>query len=415
MTSSKYAERVAAGDDPARRARISAGGLAGVSRECMYLLVSLAAVVWFYIWIRLAIRDGAIGFDFEGTLWNAGAAILDGRSPYPAPVIAEVDAGNPALYPPLLMVLVAPLTVLPWWVGVTVWTALLGAALALALYVLDVRDPRCYLLALISAPVINGLIWGNATLLLIPLVALAWRWRDRWLRAGVLIGLAIGAKLFLWPLVFWLLGTRRYRAAGAAATTAVAAVFIPWAVIGFDGLRSYPDLLHVAEDIYAVHGYSVATMLSALGVETDLATRGALAVGVSIAALAIVVGRWGRDEISVSLAVLAAILGSPIVWEYYYALLLVPLAIARPRFSGLWVLLPLFYFTHRLPRPHLLSTDIEPGGSACCKPDGVPLPSWVFNHAPPGLWPAAGHAAVAVVLVVLVAWSMPRAAERTLR
>jgi len=41
------------------------------------------------------------------------------------------------------------------------------------------------------------------------------------------------------------------------------------------------------------------------------------------------------DEVSISLAVLAAILGSPIVWEYYYALLLVPLAIVRPRFSGL--------------------------------------------------------------------------------
>jgi len=408
MTSSKYAERVAAGDHPARRPRISAGGLASVSRESMYLLVSLAAVVWFYIWIRSAIHDGAIGFDFEGTLWNAGAAILDGRSPYPAPVIAEVDAGNPALYPPLLMVLVAPLTLLPWWVGVTLWTALLGAALALALYLLDVRDPRCYLLALICAPVINGLIWGNATLLLVPLVALAWRWRDRWLRAGVLIGLAIAAKLFLWPLVFWLLGTRRYRAAGAAATTAVAAVFIPWAVIGFDGLRSYPDLLRVAEDIYAVHGYSVATMLSALGVETDLATRGALAVGVSIAALAIVVGRRGRDEISVSLAVLAAILGSPIVWEYYYVLLLVPLAIARPRFSGLWMILPLFFFTHRLPRPHLFSTDIEPGGSACCKPDGVPLSSWVFNHAPPGLWPALGHAALAATVIAASAWAVTR-------
>ena len=149
-------------------------------------------------------------------------------------------------------------------------------------------------------------------------------------------------------------------------------------------------------------------MMSALGLETGLATSLALSVGLVIAAAAFVVGRRGHDEIAISLAILAAVLGSPILWEYYYALLLVPLAIAAPRFSALWLLLPLFYFTHRLPRPRLLSTAIEPGGSACCKPDDVPMPSWVFNHAAPGLWPAVGHAALAVAIVAGSIWVIAR-------
>ena len=383
---------------------MSRAGLAHATRDVCFLVLLAAAVVWVYIWVSAAIRDGAIGFDFEGTLWDAAIAIREGRSPYPEPVAAQVDVGNPALYPPLLMFLVAPLTVLPWSVGVVLWTALLGACIGGTLYVLGVRDPRCYVLAPLSAPVVNGLVWGNATLLLVPLVALAWRWREHWMRSGVLVGLAIAAKLFLWPLLFWLLGTRRYRAFGAAVAAAGLAILVPWAFIGFDGLTGYPELLRTAEEFYAIHGYSVTTMLSALGVETHVASWLTIAVGLAIAAAAFVVGRKGLDEMAVSLAILAALLGSPILWEYYYALLLIPLAIIRPRFSWLWLILPLFYFTHRLPRPRLLSTEIEPGGSACCVPHGVPLSSWVFNHAPPGLWPALGHAILACIVVSAAVW-----------
>ena len=392
--------------------RLSAKGLAVaaplIARELPYVLVLVLATFGAYTMVRSGFDSGVIGFDFEGTLWDPGAAIRDGRSPYPAPIVSEVEVGNPALYPPLLMIFVAPLTVLPWWVGLAVWTTLLGIALGGTLYILDVRDVRCYLLALVFAPTINGLIFGNATLLLVPLVALAWRWRERWLRSGVVVGLAIASKLFLWPLLFWLLGTRRYRAFGAAAVAAGMGLLVPWAALRFDGLSSYPDLLRVAQELHAVHSYSVTTMLSALGVETGNATRGALALGLAIAAFAFVAGRRNNDEISVSLALLAAILGSPILWENYYTLLLVPLAIARPRLSGLWVVPVLFYFTHRLPRPRLFANELEPGGTACCKPDDVPLASWAFNHAAPGLWPAFGHAALAAAIVTIVAWTVAR-------
>ena len=232
------------------------------------------------------------------------------------------------------MLLVAPLTVLPWSLGLALWITVLSAGFALALWALGVRDLRCYAVAFISAPVFGDLMTGNATLLLVPLVALAWRWRDRWLRCGVATGLAISSKFLVWPLVFWLLGTRRYRAAGAALAATALALLVPWAVIGFDGMTAYPDLLRLASEIYGVRSYSVSTMASALGVGTELALRLAFATGLAIAVLAFVVGRRGLDEASVALAVLAAILGSPIVWEYNYALLFVPIAILRPRFSA---------------------------------------------------------------------------------
>jgi hypothetical protein len=143
-------------------------------------------------------------------------------------------------------------------------------------------------------------------------------------------------------------------------------------------------------------------MLSALGVGTDVGTYAALVVGAALAGCAFVTGWRGRDELAISLAVLAAILGSPIVWEYYFVLLFVPIAIVRRRFSWPWLIPLALWLTHRLPRPRLLSTDLEPGGTACCRPDDVPMASWVFNHAPPGLWPALGHALVAIALVVVL-------------
>jgi hypothetical protein len=385
--------------------RLTTSGLVAVApraaRDVAYVLLALTAVVWSVIWVRGAVDTDTVGFDFLGTLWEPGRAILDGRSPYPPPEVSALQVGNPAIYPPLLMVLVAPLTVLPWGLGLALWTALLAAALVGSLRALGVRDPRCYALALISAPAMGSFTLGNATLLLLPLVALAWRWRERWLRAGALVGVAIAAKLLLWPLLFWLVATRRYRAAAASAATIVAGLVVPWAVIGLDGLREYPHLLRVATDLYAVHSYSLATVAGAAGVGARGAAALATVVGLVLGLVALHIGRRGNDGASLSLALLAAVVASPILWSYYFVFLLVPLAIARPRFSGLWALLPLFWLVQLLPRERLQSSDFAEGGVACCRPPGVPSGIWEFNHSPPRVWPALGLLCLGTGLVLL--------------
>ena len=106
------------------------------------------------------------------------------------------------VYPPLLMLVAVPLSLLPWGLAFGLWVVVGVASVLVALYVVGVRDVRCYCLALLCAPAMVGLTWGNATLLLLPLVALAWRWRSHAYRPGVVLGIAIAGKLFLWPLVF---------------------------------------------------------------------------------------------------------------------------------------------------------------------------------------------------------------------
>src|SRR4029079_4280335 len=132
--------------------------------------------------------------------------------------------------------------------GVLVMLALVAAALG-TLWLLDVRDWRCYGIALMWPPVISAVQTGNLTLWLALACALAWRYRDRLLRPAACIGVALAAKFFLWPVVVWLAATRRMLAALSACVVGTAALAASWAVIGFAGLADYPHMLGRLEDI----------------------------------------------------------------------------------------------------------------------------------------------------------------------
>jgi hypothetical protein len=112
----------------------------------------------------------------------------------------------------LSWVIVAPLTLLPWSVGIAVWLVVSVLAATGALWLLGVRDSRVYAVALGSGPLLIGFIFGNVTLLLLFGLAAAWHWRDRPSISAPVVAALIVAKIFLWPLPIWLLVTRRVRA-----------------------------------------------------------------------------------------------------------------------------------------------------------------------------------------------------------
>ena len=69
----------------------------------------------------------------------------------------------------------------------------------------------------------------------------------------------------------------------------------------------------------------------------------AIAIGLACAVACVVNGRKGRDASALTLAITIALLVTPLVWIHYFALFLVPVAIASPRLGPLW-LLPLAYW-----------------------------------------------------------------------
>lgn len=350
------------------RPRWSAGGV--------WRLVLLAALVGLPLFLlgRRALSGygtGPLPYDLTVFL-RAADDILAGRSPFPSSETFTSDASY--VYPPLLAILAIPLAVLPVAPAVLIWTILAVAALAAALWLLDVRDWRVYGIALLLPATRDAVGAGTIGPFLVLATALAWRYRDRkGPAAAAAVGLAAALKLFVWPVIAWFAATRRWRAALVAIAVACGAVLASWAVIGFRGFGEYPAVLRRLTDLEAEESYSVLAVGRALGLSSPLSVALSLLVGAIF--LAVMVQAAGdarrtaseRDRVALTAAIAASLAITPILWVHYLVLLLVPLALARPRLSPLW-LVPL-----------------------------IPSAFRVFGWSHPN-WPSGDAAALAIVL-----------------
>jgi hypothetical protein len=321
-------------------------------------LLSLAGLallpVALLVFVVQSIRDGhgAWAIDFNGNFREPAREILRGSSPYHpdqlVDVRAAVGAGHSpidyqhgvfAAYPAPSLLLGVPFTALPYALAAWLWLGLVLAAGGLALYLAGVRDRLVYAAALLAPPVIGSLYYGAIDLVLMLGLAACWRWRDHAGRAGLALGAIIALKLLALPLVLWLVATRRWRAAATSLVVAATLALAGWAVIGFDGLTGYPHLLSLLTDIESARGYSAVAGAIALGAGSGTAAWAPYATGACLlGALVWLALRRGRsaDPATFLLGVLAAIAFSPIVWQHSYALVLVPLAVLKPRFGPVW-------------------------------------------------------------------------------
>ncbi len=280
---------------------------------------------------------GQIAPDLHYGLYRQAKGLLDSGVAFD-PVGTTMNGQN-RVYTVLTALIAAPITLLPVGVAEGLMTLLLIAAAVATPYVLGVRDPRVYGALFLWPSVLSGVQTGNLTLLLGLVAALAWRYREHPLLPGLLVGLAAAAKVFMWPLAVWLLATRRLPAAVAAAGVGFASILL---IVPFGSPLGYFRVARSNAEAMGSQAYSVYVLLGADGT----ARLAWIAVG-SLALLAVFLplGRSSGavDASSFTLAIAACILCSPIVWLHYFALLIVPLAIARPRFGALW-LAPLVYW-----------------------------------------------------------------------
>jgi hypothetical protein len=136
--------------------------------------------------------------------------------------------------------------------------------------------------------------------------------------------------------------TRRVRAAALSAATAFLLAAVSWVVIRFQGLGDYPRLLRKLVDVEGENSYSAYAILKTLGLP-GAATQALLFAGGAVlfvamwrTARALELSRLEQDRRSLTLAIAAALLLTPIMWLHYLVLLLVPISLARPRLSPLW-------------------------------------------------------------------------------
>jgi alpha-1,2-mannosyltransferase len=291
------------------------------------------------------LNTGSIGFDFRGAYLPAAHDVLDGDSPYPPLEGPELASHNAYVYPPLLAYALVPFAAISESVAAVLAVICVAALLVATLAVLGVRDLRCYGAAFLWASTTNALHMASSSALLAFAAALAWRYRATTWPLAVSLGLGVAVKLILWPLLVWGAATRRLRAAFSAVLVGGSVSLALWALIGFDGFSRYPALLRRLAELEAEESYSLVGAFMSVGTGGLVARVAAVAIGVALIAASVVYGRRGDDFRSFALALAASLAFTPIVWLHYLVLLLVPLAIARPRFSPIWLVPLLLWLT----------------------------------------------------------------------
>ena len=314
--------------DPRPRSR---PGLLTVTLVFFAVAMTFAVVVY-------GAATGLLAWDVRFAYLPAAESVLHGHSPYPALDDPILEDQKGYVYPPQLVLAVLPLTALPVGVAAVLVAVGLLALLVVTLKILGVRDVRCYAAALLWVPSVSAVLLGNLSIPLAFAIAVAWRYRDHVRPPAWALGLAVASKLLMWPMFVWTLATRRYRTTIWAVVIGLASTFVAWAAIGFDGLAGYPDLLRRLSDIQSDRSYSIVGMSATAGLGSAAGQFLTIVGGVALLAGCVVFARRRDEPRSFTCAVAATLVLSPIVWLHYLVVLVVPMAILRPRFSALWLL-----------------------------------------------------------------------------
>jgi len=306
-----------------------------------FVVLPLLSVASMY---RSNFADAGGFFDLR-VFWNAGKDVLAGHSPYPS--VHEIALGreNNFIYPAPMPLLFAPLGLVSFHVAAAFFTSILFGAVAASLWILGIRDWRCYGATLLSMTTMTAISTGTLSPFIVLGAAVVWRYRDNRAVAAAAAGAVVVAKLFMWPLLVWFVATRRLRTAATALAVAVAASVVGWAALGFAGFTQYPSMLTTLTRVEGGRSYSLFALLLSAGVPRAAAHVALLvAAAALVAAIIVVARRPGNDERSFCLALAASLLLSPVVWAHYFLLLVIPIALSRSRLSPLWLAPLAFWF-----------------------------------------------------------------------
>jgi hypothetical protein len=290
-----------------------------------------AAVVWVIFLEDFGPADLSV---FVG----AGRAVVHGVSPYVDPSSPSVWSGHSFVYPYIVAWCFIPFAAMSLATAGLVYYV--GSVVALVATVRMLGSPRAgavpVALALTAGPVIRALQLGTLNVWLLFGLAVAWRYQRTSAVVVAALTAVIVAKLFLLPMLAWLVLTRRWRAAATTAGLSVAAVILG---LGLADLSpgSFLRMLTALSDHEGPRSSSINALVQQLGASRPEATGIALVVAAAVIAAGWALARRKGDDAYIFCGcVVASIAASPIVWSHYFALLvLVPLILRWQRRSQL--------------------------------------------------------------------------------
>jgi hypothetical protein len=340
------------------------------------LLAGVAVALWALLVRPVVPSDLAVFLGAAHQIWH-------GASPYVDPSSPQLWSGHAFVYPYLTGWLFTPFNWMTTPAATAVFYVLSVAAVVVAVRLIVGRDGAFLptMVTLLAEPVVRGLQLGTLNAWLFLGLAVAWRYRDRARRVVVALSAVIVAKLFLVPMLAWLVLTRRYRTAFTTAGVSLAAVVIGCLLADLS-VSTFTRMLSTLSAHEGPHSSSIEALLHAIGITGALA-----AITPLLLAGLLIAGGWrayrrsGGEQALFCACVAASIVASPIVWSHYFTLLMV---------------IPLIY---RWPARWLLAALVASWANGL--PAGAPALSAL--HPFPGAgWVWAGVIALGCVAVQLV-------------
>ncbi len=318
-------------------------------------LYAVMAVLWVGLSHDFIDRQGKpLGADFI-TFYTASEMAISGRladaydvgrfGAAERAVVPALATVFPWQYPPSFALLVAPLSILPYTAAFLVF---IGATVALYLWLIHaiLPDRRALIAALaFTASFVDALGGQNGFLSTALLGAGLLLLGSRPVVAGVLLGL-LTYKPHLGILVpFLLLAGGYWRSIASAVATALVLALAAGLAFGFESWIAFWQHLPVAST-YLREGalpwdkmtsfFAAARLLGADEISAGI-LHGVVALAVAVLSI-LAWRRRGEHDLRVALAVTAATLVSPFIYDYDLVLLAIPIAIlAKDGLRGGWM------------------------------------------------------------------------------
>ena len=304
-------------------------------------IVALVGFVLAALWA--ASQAGTLGFDFLSydtavRRFLAGGVLYD-------PNFEVTGAFGLFYYPPPFILLAIPLTLFDPSVSVWIFTAILFVSFVAGVAILPVERRVQWLVLLLgglSWPLVYAIKLGQVGPILFLTFAIGWRWMDRPWRIGPAIALGTAIKLQPILLVGWALLTGRRRVVLVAAV-----VFAVLAVLAtvVAGPGSWVDqislLLRLSKPIETPHNVTAGRLVFEAGFGAGVAWAVQVANWVVIGSLVLYAILRTTDVASYLATVIATQAVSPILWDHYALMLLLPTAWLLSRRQWWSVLIPL--------------------------------------------------------------------------
>jgi Glycosyltransferase family 87 len=272
---------------------------------------------------------GTLGYDFLA-YHQAANRLLDGQPLYD-PTIQQTGGFGLFYYPPPFALAIVPFAPLSGATAAWLWAGLSIVAFLVGTAILPVRRDIRWLIVLLAAlmwPFAYALKLGQVGPVLYLLFAIGWRRMDDPVSVGATA--AFGALIKVQPgiILAWTFLTRRWAAVIVGVAILLLAAVLATAVAGgLDVWTSFVTILgNVSDPITTPHNFTPGAIAYQLGLPVGPAAILQVASTIGAAAIVVVTALRATAAASYLVAVVASQLLSPVLWDHYAMLLLLPVA-----------------------------------------------------------------------------------------